>query len=486
MKTPRTPSTLHPPPSSGQPPSFGLPRRALLRGSLGLLGTAGLATLLGTPRVRARPHFTPRANRVVHLFMSGAPGQHETFDHKPALAALDGTELPASVRGDQVLTGMTSGQAQLRVVAPRFSFRQHGESGAWVSELFPHLGGVVDELCIVRSMHTDAINHDPAITFLQTGHTLPGRPCLGAWLSHGLGAPSANLPTFAVLLSSSAVPFGQPLSSRYWGSGFLPANHQGVQLRGGAEPVLYLDERAGLSASRRDRLTDLRAALDSEHAAATGDATIDARIETFSMARRMQSAVPSALTLADEPESTFRLYGEAARVPGTFAWNCVMARRLLENDVRFVQVFHRDWDHHSNLQSMHPIAARDVDQASAALVSDLRARGLLDDTLVLWGGEFGRTVYAQGQARAEDYGRDHHPRCFSMWMAGGGVRAGQVYGSTDDYGYNVVENPVHVHDLHATVLHLLGFDHTQLTYRSEGRDFRLTDVAGRVIDALLR
>jgi hypothetical protein len=380
---------------------------------------------------------------------------------------------------------MTAEQEHLRVVAPRVSFRQHGESGAWVSELFPNLGGVVDELCIVRSMQTDAINHDPAVTLMQTGHPLAGRPSLGSWLSYGLGAASASLPTFAVLVSQSAVPFGQPLSSRYWGSGFLPANHQGVQLRGGAEPVLYLDERAGLSPTRRARLRDLRATLDGLHAEASGDAAIDARIETFALASRMQAAVPAAVDLADEPASTFALYGDAARVPGTFAWSCVMTRRLLENDVRFVQIFHRDWDHHTNLQTMHPVAARDVDQASAALVTDLRQRGLLDDTLVLWGGEFGRTVYAQGEPSTTEYGRDHHPRCFSLWMAGGGVRAGHIHGTTDDYGYNVVADPVHVHDLHATILHLLGFDHTRLTYRAEGRDFRLTDVAGRVIEALL-
>ena len=461
-------------------------RRALLRGSLGLLGTASLATLVGAPRARAMPHFTPRANRVVYLFMSGGPGQLETFDHKPSLVDLEGTDLPESVRQGQVLTGMTSGQDHLRIVAPRFAFSQHGESGAWVSELFPHLAGVVDDLCIVRSMRTDAINHDPAVTLLQTGHTLPGRPTMGAWVSYGLGAPTASLPSFAVLLSASPVPPGQPTLARYWGSGFLPANHQGVQIRGGSEPVLYLDERAQVSRTRHERLRDLRASLDTLHAEATGDATIDARLETFALADRMQTAVPTTLTLADEPESTFRLYGEAARTPGTFAWNCVMTRRLLEGDVRFVQLYHRDWDHHSNMQSMHPLAARDVDQASAALVTDLRQRGLLDDTLVLWGGEFGRTVYSQGDARTTDYGRDHHPRCFSMWMAGGGIKPGLVYGATDDFSYNVVENPVHVHDLQATVLHLLGFDHTRLTYRSEGRDFRLTDVSGHVVDALLR
>ncbi len=472
------------PPTNASP--LRLDRRALLRGSLGVLGTASLATLAGAPRAHASPHFTPRANRVVHLFMSGAPSQLESFDHKPGLAALDGSELPDSVRDGQVLTGMTADQDRLRVVAPRFSFQQHGESGAWVSELFPHLAGVVDELCIIRSMHTDAINHDPAMTLLQTGHTLPGRPSLGAWVSYGLGAPTASLPTFAVLLSNSRVPFGQPLTARYWGSGFLPANHQGVQLRGGSEPVLYLDERAGVSRARHERLRDLRGALDSLHAEATGDASIDARIETFELADRMQRAVPSALTLADEPESTFALYGEDARTPGTFAWNCVMTRRLLENDVRFVQLYHRDWDHHSNVQSMHPVAALDVDRASAALVTDLRRRGLLDDTLVLWGGEFGRTVFAQGDVRTTDYGRDHHPRCFSMWMAGGGVRGGLVHGTTDDFSYNVVEGGVHVHDLQATVLHLLGFDHTRLTYRSQGRDFRLTDVSGQVVEALLR
>lgn len=474
-------------------PTLPLSRRALVRGSLGLLGTAALASArlpLFTPlfmgRARADTHFTPRAKRVVYLFMSGAPSQLESFDYKPGLAALDGTTLPDSVRGSQRLTTMTSDQGTLSVVAPRVGFRQYGESGAWVSDYFPYTGAIADKLCILRAVNTDAINHDPAITQMQTGSMIAGRPSMGAWVSYGLDAPTETLPTFTVLVSQSAVPFGQPLSSRYWGSAFLPAQHQGVQLRGGDEPVLYLDDGASRSTTRRERLRDTRNAFDALHAAETLDPAIDARIAAFELAHRMQTSVPAVATLDDEPASTWSLYGDAARTPGTFAWNCVMARRLLESDVRFVQLYHRDWDHHAELPTRHALAAGDTDRAAAALVTDLEQRGLLDDTIVIWGGEFGRTVYSQGTATTTSYGRDHHPRCFAMWLAGGGFQAGLTYGTTDDYSYNVVDGSVHVHDLHATVLNQLGFDHTRLTFRADGRDYRLTDTAGTVVDELLQ
>lgn len=470
--------------SNDQHRRFGISRRHLLGGAAGLLGSTALA-LLAQRAARGETHFAPRARRVVYLFMSGAPGQLETFDYKPDLVRLAGTELPESVRGGQRLTTMSSGQSSFPIVAPRVGFRQYGQSGAWVSDLLPNIGGIADRICIVRSMQTSEINHDPATTMMQTGHFLPGRPSFGSWVSYALGDLTRNLPEFLVLLSSSRVPLGQPLTSRYWGSGFLPSPHQGVQLQGGAEPVLYLDDGAGLSAARRDRLRDLRASLDGLHHARTRDPNIEHRARTFELAGRMQLSVPAAVAVASEPPSTFALYGDDARVPGSFAWNCVMARRMLENDVRFVQLYHRDWDHHSNLPSNHAVVAQDVDRASAALVQDLAQRGLLDDTLVIWGGEFGRTVYSQGVPAHGEYGRDHHPRCFSVWMAGGGIQAGLVHGTTDDFSYNVLEGPVHVHDFHATLLHLLGFDHTRLTYRAEGRDFRLTNVAGSVVSSLL-
>jgi hypothetical protein len=462
----------------------GINRRQLLGGAAGVLGTAALATL-GRSSARAETHFPPRARRVVQLFMSGAPGQLETFDHKPGLVALAGTELPPSVRMGQRVTGMTAGQATFPVLAPTIGFRPYGANGTMVSDFLPNIGGIVDRICIVKSMKTESINHDPATTEMQTGHFLPGRASFGSWVSYALGDPSANLPSYVVLLSSSHVPLGQPLTSRYWGSGWLPSVHQGVRLMGGAEPVLYLDDGAGRSQSRRDRLRDLRASLDGLHAGRTHDPAIADRTRTFELAGRMQLSVPSAVSMADEPASTFALYGDEARVPGSYAWNCVMARRMLERDVPFVQLFHRDWDHHSNLPTNHAIVARDVDRASAALVQDLQQRGLLDDTIVLWGGEFGRAVYSQGTPADGEYGRDHHPRCFSMWMAGGGFRAGLVHGETDDFSYNVARDLVHVHDLHATLLNQLGFDHTRLTFRAEGRDFRLTDVAGEVIRELI-
>ena len=465
-----------------------LSRRNLISGGLGVMAGAALAngatTSLWPGRARAATHFPPTARRVIQLFMSGGPSQLETFDYKPMLPRLDGTQLPDSIRGGQRLTTMTSMSGSFPVVAPRFRFDQHGESGAWVSELFPYTAAIVDKISIVRSMRTDPINHDPAILMLQTGGQLSGRPSFGAWMSYALGSGAPDLPAYTVMLSTHARDPGQPLGSGYWGSGFLPAEHQGVRFFGGDRPVLYLDEGVGMPAASAASTRDARRALDERHHARTGHDDLLARVEANDLAIRMQGSIPALAALADEPDSTFSLYGEEARIPGTFAANCVLARRLIERDATFIQLFHRDWDHHNSVQTAHPVLAQSVDRASAALVQDLERRGLLEDTLVLWGGEFGRTVYGQNAVTSSQYGRDHHPRCFSMWMAGGGLREGYVHGTTDDYSYNIAEDGVHIHDLHATLLHLLGFDHTRLTYRAEGRDFRLTDVAGQVIRPL--
>jgi hypothetical protein len=464
------------------------------------IGTAALASILN-PRLFASadggatarhaglsslPHFAPRAKRVVYLFQSGAPSQIDLFDHKPRLAELHGSELPDSIRQGQRLTGMTSGQSSFPVTASRFPFARHGESRAEISTLLPHTAAIADDLCIVRSVHTNAINHDPGITFFQTGSEQPGRPSMGAWISYGLGSENADLPAFIVLISiGSSKRDSQPLFARLWGAGFLPADHQGVQFRTGRDPVLHLSDPAGVSRVARRRMLDGVAALNAMRQETVGDPAIAARIAQYELAYRMQASVPHLVDLADEPDETFALYGEDARIPGTYAANCLLARRLIERDVRFVQLYHRGWDQHENLPSDLALQCADTDRASAALVTDLKRRGLLDETLVVWGGEFGRTVYCQGPLTADNYGRDHHPRCFSVWMAGGGVRAGTTYGATDDFSYNVTENPVHVHDLQATILHLLGVDHERLTYRFQGRDFRLTDVHGKVVPALI-
>jgi hypothetical protein len=455
-------------------------RRQLLRGASLGLGALGLADVLGAASARA-----PRARRVVYLFQSGGPSQLETFDPKPVLVARNGTELPDSVRRGQRLTGMSGNQSSLPLAGSVFSFAQHGESGAWVSELLPHTARIVDKLCIVRSLHTNAINHDPAITFFCTGAEMAGRPSMGAWLSYGLGSVNRNLPAFVVLVTQK--PVDQPLYARLWGSGFLPSEHQGVQFRAGDEPVLYLANPAGVSSALRRRMLDAAGALHRAQLEREGDAEIAARAAQAEMAFRMQTSVPEATDVRDETEETYALYGEDARKPGTYACNCLLARRLLERGVRFVQLFHPGWDHHGGLPGGIRGLCAETDQASAALVVDLERRGLLEDTLVVWGGEFGRTCYSQGKLTTGDYGRDHHPRCFSMWLAGGGVRAGHVHGATDDFGYNLADESqgVHVHDLHATLLHLLGIDHTRLVYRYQGRDFRLTDVAGRVVPELL-
>jgi hypothetical protein len=454
-------------------------RRAVLGAGM---GAWALSDLLD-PALPQGPTFRPRCRRVIWLFQSGGPSQLDLFDPKPELVRRNGEDLPASVRMGQRLTAMSGNQATLPMAGSVFRFAQHGESGAWLSDALPETAKIADKLCIVRSLHTEAINHDPAITFFQTGSQIPGRPSIGSWLDYGLGSPNRDLPAFVVLVTKDKG--GQPIYSRLWGSGFLPAQHEGVQFRAGADAVLYLEDPAGIDRARRRRMLDTLRGLHEVQREREQDRAIDARIDQFELAYRMQASVPEVADLSDEPESTFALYGEDARRPGTFAANCVLARRLAERDVRFVQLFHRGWDQHGGLPGGLRTQCRETDRASAALVVDLERRGLLDDTLVVWGGEFGRTNYSQGRLTATDYGRDHHPRCFTYWMAGGGIRPGLTYGETDELGYNVARDPVHVHDLHATILHLLGVDHERLTYRFQGRRYRLTDVYGRVIDDLL-
>jgi hypothetical protein len=459
-----------------------LNRRVFLgRGAAGFGGLAALSALGSHPAPQR-----PKARRVISLFQSGGPSQMDLFDAKPGLAARRGEELPASIRMGQRITTMTSGQKKLPVAPSLFRFSRHGQSGAEMSELLPHLARQADELCIIRSLHTEAINHDPAITFLQTGSQIAGRPCLGSWAVYGLGSGNANLPGFVVLISrGTGRPDDQPLYDRLWSAGFLPARHQGVKFRSGDDPVLCLSNPPGVDAPARRELLDGLAALNRHRLDQTGDPETATRIAQYEMAFRMQTSVPDLANIADEPEAVLEAYGPEVRKPGTYARNCLLARRLAERDVRFIQLYHMGWDQHGDLPRQLRGQCRDVDQPTAALLADLRQRGLLDDTLVVWGGEFGRTVYSQGTLTADNYGRDHHPRCFSMWIAGAGVRAGTTYGETDDYSYNVVRDPVHVHDLHATLLHLLGIDHTRLTYPYQGRHFRLTDVHGHVLPGLL-
>lgn len=446
-------------------------------------GAAAGAVRETTPHP-AGPHFLPKAKRVIYLFQSGGPSHLELLDYKPKLNELNGQELPASVRGGQRLTGMSAHQKSLPLAGSQFDFSQYGRGGGWFSDIIPHTASIADEICVIRSMHTEAINHDPAITFFQTGSQQTGRPSFGSWMSYGLGSLNDNLPTFTVLLSRSR-DGDQPLYSRLWGNGFLPSLHQGVQFRGGVDPVLYLNDPDGMSrTSRRHMLDALREMHLAEHERVM-DPEINSRIAQYEMAYRMQTSVPEAMDLSTEPDEVFELYGESARVPGTYAANCLLARRLAERDVRFIQLYHQGWDQHGNLPNDISLMAKDTDQPSAALIKDLKRRGLLDDTLVIWGGEFGRTSYSQGKLSATNYGRDHHPRCFSVWVAGGGISAGTVYGETDDFGYNIVRNPVHVHDFQATLLHLLGFDHERLTYIHQGRRYRLTDVSGEVIRGII-
>jgi hypothetical protein len=463
-----------------------LTRRSLLRQGVGL---AALSTLLPgrnrTGGLEGVPHFAPKAKRVIYLFQSGGPSQMELFDYKPKLVDVAGQNLPESVRQGQRLTTMSASQSSFPMVASKFAFARHGQSGAWISELLPYTAKIADRLTIVRSMFTEAINHDPAVTFLQTGAQIAGRPSIGAWLAYGLGAETADLPAFVVMISPGSGGGGQPLYDRLWGSGFLPTRFQGVKFRSVGDPVLYLSNPEGFDAQDRRRYLDTLAELNQQKLAETGDPEIQTRIAQYEMAFRMQSSVPELVNLKDESPATLALYGPDAAKPGTFAYNCLMARRLAERGVRFIQLFHRDWDHHGGLPEGLPKRCRETDQPSAALIQDLAQRGLLDDTLVIWGGEFGRTVYCQGRLTATDYGRDHHPRCFTIWMAGGGLKPGHVHGETDDFSYNITRDPVHVHDLNATILHLLGIDHTRLTYKFQGRNFRLTDVHGEVVKPLL-
>ena len=468
-------------------------RQFFARGATGI-GAVALASLLGRPLFAAAPagglpgcpHFAPKAKRVIYLFMHGGPSQLDLFDHKPGLRAMQGQELPDSVRGGQRLTGMTSGQKSLAIASSTFQFAQRGQCGAWVSELLPHTAGIVDDLCFIRSVHTEAINHDPAVTLLQTGSQQPGRPSLGAWTSYGLGRANDNLPAFVVLISrGSAARPADPLYARLWGSGFLPSNHQGVAFRPSGDPVLYLSNPPGLDADARREQLDALGALNQHAAEKQIDPEIESRIAQYEMAYRMQTSAPELTALTDETEATFSRYGPQSRVPGTFAANCLLARRLAEKGVKFIQLYHQGWDQHGGLPGGISTQCRETDQASAALVSDLKQRGMLDDTLVVWGGEFGRTSYSQGKLTKTDYGRDHHPRCFTMWMAGGGVKRGYVHGETDDFSYNVIKDPVDVHDFHATMLRLMGVDHERLTYFFQGRRFRLTDVAGQVVEPIL-
>jgi hypothetical protein len=482
-----------------------LTRRQLFGRATAGIGTAALASLLN-PRLFAASnapafaggsadsvgapgatHFAPKAKRVIYLFMSGGPSHIDLFDHKPKLKEHHATELPATVRMGQRITGMTSGQKSFPCVSPMFTFRQHGNCGAWVSELLPNISKIVDDIAIVKSLNTEAINHDPAITYIQTGSQQPGRPSLGAWLSYGVGSEGENLPSFIVMISQgSGNKTDQPLFSRLWGSGFLPTQHQGVRFRSGDDPVLYLSNPPGVDRERRRRMLDATGELNRMAAEAFGDPEINTRIAQYEMAYRMQSSVPELTDLSNESKETIDLYGlDETGEDGGFARNCLMARRMVERGVRFVQLMHRGWDQHSNLPKQIRGQCKDVDRASAALIIDLKRRGLLDETLVIWGGEFGRTVYSQGALTQDNYGRDHHGRCFTMWMAGGGIKPGITYGETDDFCYNIVADPVHIHDYNATILHCLGLDHTRLTFKFQGRDFRLTDVHGEIIRPLL-
>ncbi len=466
------------------PQPFAATRRHFLGQASRLgLGAIALETLL---RGQASAAPAAKARRVVYLCQSGAPSQIDLFDHKPELAKRYDEDLPDSIRQGQRLTTMTSGQTRFPVAPSIFQFARHGQSGATVSELLPHLAAITDDVCFIKSMHTEAINHDPAITFLQTGAEQAGRPSFGSWISYGLGSDNENLPAFVVLLSrGSGRPNCQPLYDRLWGSGFLPSRHQGVKFLSTGDPVLFLNNPPGVNEAGRRRNLDAIAAINRATHDELGDPETLTRIAQYEMASRMQTSVPDATDLSDEPESTFALYGPQARVRGSYAYNCLLARRLLERDVRFVQLFHMGWDQHNALPKQIRGQCRDTDQPSAALVTDLKQRGLLDDTLVIWGGEFGRTVYSQGELTRDNYGRDHHPRCFTLWLAGAGVKAGHTHGATDDFSYNIVADPVHIYDLNATLLHLLGIDHERLTYRYQGRDFRLTDVHGRVVREIL-
>lgn len=438
----------------------------------------------GLPEV---PHYAAKAKRVIYLFQSGAPSQMELFDNKPKLAERRGEDLPASIRMGQRLTGMTSGQAKFPVAPSIIKYNKHGQSGMELSEILPHLGEVADDIAVIRSMYTEAINHDPAVTFFQTGNQIAGRPSIGSWLSYGLGTMNNDLPSYVVLTSiGSGRSDDQPLYDRLWGSGFIPTEHQGVKFRNTGDPVLFLSDPHGIDRETRREMLDDLMGLNQEHKSVMGDPEIDTRIAQYELAFRMQMSVPELLDISKEPSSVLEMYGPSVKKPGTYAYNCLLARRLAERGVRFVQLFHMGWDHHFDLPGAVTRQAGDIDQPSAALIKDLKQRGMFDDTLIVWGGEFGRTVYSQGDLTETTYGRDHHPRCFSIWLSGAGIKGGTTYGETDDYSYNIVKDEVSVHDLHATMLHLLGIDHTRLTYRYLGRDFRLTDVFGDVVSGVLK
>src|SRR3989441_911795 len=475
-------------------------RQFFRRNAAGIaLGIPALATLLTadgfgadtatdpkTGGLSGLPHFPPKARRVIFLHQSGAPSQMELFDYKPNLVKLQGMDLPDSVRMGQRITGMTSGQSSFPVAPSIFKFSQYGKSGAWISELLPYHTKIVDDITILKSVYTEAINHDPAITFLQTGFQQPGRPSMGAWTTYGMGSENQNLPAFVVLISqANALNPDQPLFSRLWGSGFLPSRYQGVKFRASGDPVLYLSNPPGVPLTTRRRMLDGIAKLNRLLAEKYADPEIDTRVAQYEMAYRMQTSVPDLMDLSKEPESTFELYGPDSRKPGTYAANCLLPRRLAERGVRFIQLYHRGWDQHNDLPRDIALQCKGVDEPSAGLVQDLKQRGMLDDTLVIWGGEFGRTVYCQGKLTADNYGRDHHGRCFTMWLAGGGVKPGVTYGASDEYGYNVAKDPVSIHDLNATIMNQLGIDHTRLTYKYQGRDFRLTDVEGKVVKNIL-
>jgi hypothetical protein len=477
-----------------------LTRRQLFGRTAAGIGTAALASLLNERLFAADVdvalkthgelpylHFAPKAKRVIYLFMSGGPSHIDLFDYKPKLHDYHGKELPAAIRMGQRITGMTAGQKSFPCVAPMFRFAQHGKCGAWVSELLPHTASIVDDIAIINSLNTEAINHDPAITYIQTGSQQPGRPSLGSWLSYGIGSEAQNLPAFIVMISQgSGNKTDQPLFSRLWGSGFLPTQHQGIRFHSGSDPVLYLSNPPGIDAASRRRMLDGMKELNELAAQSFGDPEINTRIAQYEMAFRMQTSVPELTDLSKEPKSILDMYGLNDKGDdGGFARHCLLARRMTERGVRFVQLMHRGWDQHSDLPKQIRGQCKDVDKPSAALVKDLKQRGLLDETLVIWGGEFGRTVYSQGALTKTNYGRDHHGRCFTMWMAGGGIKPGITFGETDEYCYNIVRDPVHIHDFNATILHCLGIDHTRLTFRFEGRDFRLTDVHGNVVKGLL-
>jgi len=468
-----------------------LPRRTFLEQSAAGMGLAALGGLLQGQGLAAGefpglPHVAPKAKRIIYLFQSGAPSQMDLFDPKPTMKGRHGEDLPQSIRNGQRLTGMTSGQKAFPIAPSIFEFAQHGKSGMHFSNLMPHMSKLADEWCMIRSMHTEAINHDPAITFFQTGSQLAGRPSIGAWVSYGLGSENKDLPAFVVLTSfGSGRPGDQPLYDRLWGAGFLPSEHQGVKFRNSGEPVLYLSNPQGVDRETRRETLDELSALNQGHFKTIGDPEIQTRIAQYEMAFRMQASVPELTDLSSEPESVLEMYGPDIKRPGSYAANCLLARRLAERDVRFIQLYHMGWDHHGGLPKALAGQCHDTDQPTWALLTDLKQRGLLDDTLIVWGGEFGRTIYSQGTLTADNYGRDHHPRCFTTLVAGAGIRKGLVYGATDDYCYNITENPVHVHDLNATILHLLGVDHTRLTYRFQGRNFRLTDVHGELVKAIL-